>query len=143
MNLSGTFSLSSLDSFAQELMPLFLEKRILLLKGDLGAGKTTFAKALLLQMNPLLDNVPSPSFPLMIPYETCHGTVWHMDLYRLSEKKAWQELQALGFEEICQTDFMIIEWPDRCMEAFSGLQLELWEHSSHERFYHMSFAQKF
>jgi len=81
-----------------------------LLEGPLGAGKTTFARQLLraLTNDPALD-VPSPSYTLVQSYETCLGTVHHLDLWRLSGPG---ELVELGWEDML-SDIVLVEWAER------------------------------
>lgn len=81
------------------------------LSGDLGAGKTTFARALIRHLagNPSVE-VPSPTFTLMQSYELPRFTLIHADLYRLSGPS---ELAELGFDDLTEKAVTLLEWPDR------------------------------
>ncbi len=81
------------------------------LRGQLGMGKTTFARALVraLLRDPALD-VPSPTFALRQDYSSALGQVVHFDLYRISEPC---ELDELGFADALETSITVIEWPER------------------------------
>ena len=81
------------------------------LSGDLGAGKTTFARAMirLLAGNPSIP-VPSPTFTLMQSYELPRFPVVHADLYRLDGPG---ELTELGFDDLPKEALVLLEWPDR------------------------------
>lgn len=83
---------------------------VLALQGDLGAGKSTLARALIraLADDPALD-VPSPTFTLVQSYDT-RVPVHHFDLYRLSFA---DELEELGFPEVLKDGAALIEWPER------------------------------
>lgn len=83
----------------------------LCLEGDLGAGKSTFARALIrtLSGDPALD-VPSPTFTLTQSYETPRFDVAHFDLYRLTDP---EELDELGLETALSRGIAVIEWPSR------------------------------
>ena len=81
------------------------------LTGDLGAGKTTLARAIIRAAADDPDLiVPSPTFTLVEVYETPRGTYWHFDLYRL---EAAEQVYELGWEEARAEGIVLIEWPDR------------------------------
>ena len=84
---------------------------LITLSGDLGAGKTTFARALIRHLAGDVNiEVPSPSFTLMQSYELPRFTIVHADLYRLSGPG---ELNELGFEDAPDNAVTLLEWPDR------------------------------
>ncbi len=81
------------------------------LKGELGAGKTTLARAILrAAMDDPALIVPSPTFTLVEVYETPHGTYWHFDLYRLETP---EQVFELGWEEARAEGIVLLEWPER------------------------------
>jgi tRNA threonylcarbamoyl adenosine modification protein YjeE len=81
------------------------------LSGDLGAGKTSLARAMVRGAtgDPLLE-VPSPTFAIRIDYQASHLQIAHMDLYRISSE---EEAEELGVEEALDNGAVIVEWPDR------------------------------
>src|SRR5437016_13255234 len=81
------------------------------LSGDLGAGKTTFVRALIryLAGNEAIE-VPSPTFTLMQSYDLPPFPLVHADLYRLSGAA---EMSELGFDDLLEDAVVMIEWPDR------------------------------
>lgn len=83
---------------------------LLLLKGNLGAGKTTFTKELVIQMESK-DPVSSPTYALINEYQTPEKKIYHFDLYRL---KSLEEAYDMGIEEYLEekNTFTIIEWPE-------------------------------
>ena len=82
----------------------------ILLHGDLGAGKTTLARAFIRALADAAIEVPSPTFTLVQTYDQTRIPVAHADLYRLA---GGQDLQELGLDELSRIHQLIIEWPDR------------------------------
>lgn len=86
-----------------------IKHNILVLKGNLGAGKTTFTQFLLKNLGSN-DEVSSPTYALVNEYDSPKGTIFHFDLYRL---KNINEVYDIGMEEYLDNAFLcIIEWPE-------------------------------
>lgn len=103
---------AQMPQIAAKIAPLMTPGAILALDGDLGAGKTTLARALIriLADDPVLD-VPSPTFTLVQTYETPRGPLWHFDFYRL---KSPDEIYELGWEDaLAQKAMLVMEWGER------------------------------
>lgn len=83
---------------------------VLLLQGQIGAGKTHFARCLIQALLPVAEDVPSPTFTLVQTYDTGDGEIWHADLYRLDQV---DEVAELGLTEAFETAICLVEWPDR------------------------------
>ena len=95
---------------AATLAPQLRPGDALLLEGPLGAGKTSFARALIRALADAGTEVPSPTFNLVLTYDTPAGTLWHFDLYRVADPR---ELDELGLEDALADGISLIEWPDR------------------------------
>lgn len=95
---------------------------VITLDGDLGAGKTTLAKAIC-QGYGVTEEVTSPTFALVHVYDAPRSPVYHADLYRLDGPK---DLQNLGWDDLVQADaLMLIEWPDRAGELLPSNHLPI------------------
>jgi tRNA threonylcarbamoyladenosine biosynthesis protein TsaE len=102
---------------ARELAATLNRGDVILLSGNLGAGKTAFVRGLAAGLGVDPDDVSSPTFTLVHEYRGGRLTLYHADLYRL-EKVATEEL---GLEEMGVSDGVLaIEWPDRLAHALAG-----------------------
>jgi tRNA threonylcarbamoyl adenosine modification protein YjeE len=113
---------------AAELAPSLKPGDLVTLSGDLGAGKTTFARALIrhLARDPRLE-VSSPTFMLMQLYDTPLFPVVHADLYRVDDVA---ELAELGWEEAADGALVLVEWPERAGGALAADRLDVALHLS-------------
>jgi tRNA threonylcarbamoyladenosine biosynthesis protein TsaE len=92
------------------------------LEGDLGAGKTTFARGFLRGCG-YQGRVPSPTYTLVEPYDCDLYQVFHMDLYRLQDGA---ELEFLGISEMTEAgSLLLIEWPQRAGGLLPAKDLEV------------------
>lgn len=112
-----THSEEETEQIAQRLAATLQRGDVLLLSGDLGAGKTTFVRGLAkgLAIDPA--EVSSPTFTLLHEYKGGRLTLYHADLYRLTRSAT----EDLGLEEAGISDGVLaIEWPDRLSHALEG-----------------------
>lgn len=106
--------LKELNDFSLSISKKLNAGDVVLLNGDLGVGKTTFARLII---NSLFDRynflrpkkISSPTFPILITYSLKQYEISHFDLYRLNNKK---ELFELGFFEEIKRNISFVEWPD-------------------------------
>ena len=106
------------ETLGRELASKLRAGDVVALFGDLGAGKTTLARGILAGLGHG-GEVASPTFPIVIPYETAAFPVWHVDLYRIEDPA---ELEELALDEALEEGAVILEWPERMGHA-------LWPHS--------------
>ena len=97
-------------AFAKKIAAQLPKKCVMFLKGDLGAGKTTFVRYLLHALA-YKGSVKSPTFTLVEPYEFDDWRVFHFDLYRIHSPL---ELDYIGIQDyFAQEAVCLIEWPER------------------------------
>lgn len=103
---------TAMGSLAAQLWPFLSAGDVVALTGDLGAGKSTFARALIRAAMGSSDmDVPSPTFTLVQKYDPAEGpTLQHADLYRIEDP---DEVQELDFEGALADSALLVEWPDR------------------------------
>jgi len=120
-----TYPLSTLAAtraLAQRLAPLLEAGDVLALHGGLGAGKTTFARALIGALRQAETEVPSPTFTLVQSYDGLNFPIYHFDLYRLDQP---DEVFELGWEDT-QMGLMLVEWPDKAGRHLPAWRLDLY-----------------
>ena len=116
------FNKENLANFANNLAKYIKPKISILLKGDLGAGKTFFAKQFISNFYEYNIEVSSPSFNIAHTYKTKSFTIWHFDLYRL---KSWEEIFEIGIEQALDEGIAIIEWPEIIGDDFFKNYIEI------------------
>lgn len=112
-----------LEEFAQNLSNKINISNLILLKGELGSGKTTLSRYLIKHIY-LLNKieppkiVPSPSFTILQSYYIKNFMIHHFDFFRIKDIK---EITEIGFEECINGNIVIIEWPEIVMPMISKL----------------------
>lgn len=99
------------EAVGRTLAALLRAGDVVALSGDLGTGKTTLARGLLHALG-FAGDVPSPSFPIVIPYAPPELSLplCHVDLYRIDDPR---EIEELGLDEARSDSVLLIEWPER------------------------------
>lgn len=114
MTLTGQFITHSAEEtfeLAYSIGESLRESTVFLLQGDLGAGKTVFAKGLAAGLDIDPADVNSPTFTLVNRHDG-RLTLYHLDLYRLEGVP--EDLRAIGLEEMLDEQaIVVIEWPER------------------------------
>lgn len=95
---------------------------VIALSGELGVGKTRFARALIDALTGDAEDVPSPTFTLVQTYDSPVATIWHFDLYRLSRP---EDAYELGIEDAFVDGICLIEWPDRLQHLLPMERLDV------------------
>jgi len=109
--------------FATDLAGALEPGDLVTLSGDLGAGKTTFARALIRHLaGDETIEVPSPTFTFVQSYELPRFTFVHADLYRV---RSAAELAELGFDDVPDGSVVLMEWPDRAAGALPVDRLDV------------------
>ena len=120
-------------SLAADIASLVKAGDLVTLSGELGTGKTTFARALIRNLvgDPELE-VPSPTFTLLQVYDSAvkdgaQFPIVHADLFRIKEPS---ELAELGWEEAADGALVIVEWPERAGDGLAGDRLDIAFHAA-------------
>lgn len=113
--------LAATTALAEKLAPLLRSGDVIALHGGLGAGKTTFSRALISALLGQETEVPSPTYTLVQTYDGPDFPVFHFDLYRLNSP---DEVDELGWDET-QDGLALIEWPDQAGSRLPAWRLDL------------------
>ena len=108
-------------ALAAQIAPHLRKGDMVALIGDLGVGKTEFARALLHSLG-VLGDVPSPTFTLLQTYENNGLFISHFDLYRLNSA---EELDELGWDDALADGLVLTEWPERAGDRLPSSRLVL------------------
>ena len=101
--------LKDLPKIVSDILPN-IKQNIVLFRGEMGAGKTTLIKEIVLQMGSK-DVVSSPTYALVNEYDTPKGNVYHFDFYRINDSV---EAFDMGWEEYAYSgNLCLVEWPER------------------------------
>jgi tRNA threonylcarbamoyladenosine biosynthesis protein TsaE len=105
------YTLDDVDRIGAAIAAVLRVGDVIGLSGDLGAGKTTLARAILKSLG-LVGEAPSPSFAIVQPYASPEVLfpVWHIDLYRIDDPT---EIDELALDEGRDEAALLIEWPER------------------------------
>lgn len=107
---AAELDLAALRAWAEAYASSLRAPAVIALRGDLGAGKTTLAQALLAALG-VRDDVTSPTYALVHEYDSPRGPVHHLDLYRLRDAS---QLAQLGWDDILRgRGIVVVEWPER------------------------------
>jgi tRNA threonylcarbamoyladenosine biosynthesis protein TsaE len=115
---------SATESLAVRLSAIARRRDVIALRGDLGAGKTVFARAFIRARTRPDEEVPSPTFTLVQVYEPVSqaDAVWHFDLFRLETA---DDALELGIEDAFGGAISLIEWPERLGRMLPASRLDL------------------
>ena len=117
------FTLDEIEDVAKSLINKINGVNIILLKGELGTGKTTLIKSILKNLG-IEENITSPTFSIVNQYFTSKLLINHFDLYRV---KSLKELDVIGFEEYLDNEgISFIEWPEIAMSKISYHYIEIY-----------------
>jgi tRNA threonylcarbamoyladenosine biosynthesis protein TsaE len=111
-------SLNMLDQTARELVDKISAQKLWCFEGEMGAGKTTFIKAICKVLG-VTDEITSPTFSLVNEYRTASGqTVYHFDFYRI---RTIEEVYDIGYEDYFNSGAIcLIEWPSNISAILEG-----------------------
>lgn len=109
--------------FAKEIASRLRSGDVVAISGDLGAGKSVFARAVMRALGVKDDALPSPTYTIIQEYDGRGCRIAHVDWYRL---EGADELEAIGVREYFQSPWIcLIEWPERAPDILPGNVIEV------------------
>jgi tRNA threonylcarbamoyladenosine biosynthesis protein TsaE len=119
-----THSAEETIAFGRTLADLLRPPKVVLLRGDLGAGKTTLVKGIAEAFEAAEEeDVTSPTFTLVHEYRGPHATLYHIDLYRIDTER---ELDTLGLDDMMEPgNVLLIEWGEKFLRFANGRDVEI------------------
>lgn len=117
-----TLTQEDLTSLAKPMAMGLRPGDVVALWGDLGVGKTTFARILIQTLVGKAVDVPSPTFTLVQAYDCPQGELWHCDLYRLKDP---EEVYEMGLEDAFHQVICLIEWPERLGDLLPRRRIDM------------------
>jgi tRNA threonylcarbamoyladenosine biosynthesis protein TsaE len=124
--MERTFALPEIDEMARVFWRSFPDKKIYAFQGNMGAGKTSFIRALC-EVKNVKETIGSPTFSIINEYSCESGIIYHLDLYRLKDE---EEAIRAGVEDCLYSgEICLVEWPGRAKGIFPaetlGISLEI------------------
>jgi tRNA threonylcarbamoyladenosine biosynthesis protein TsaE len=114
---------------ARELARRLTRGSVVLLIGDLGAGKTAFVRGLAAGLGAAPEEVSSPTFTLLQEYRAGRLPLLHADLYRLDDPR---EVADLGLEELARDGVLAVEWADKLDRPIAGAFVVRIDHGNND-----------
>ena len=122
MSIKAKYSLNKIDQISQLIIDKIKTIKTIILRGELGSGKTTLVKSVLKKMG-VNDNVTSPTFSIVNEYDFSGNIIYHLDLYRIDNA---DELDVIGFEDyVYSQNTCFIEWPEIVLNKINLKYLDI------------------
>ena len=122
MNKKVKYSLKKIDKISQLIVDKIKTIKTIMLRGELGSGKTTIVKSVLKKIG-VNEVVTSPTFSIVNEYNSAETIVYHFDLYRIENT---EELDVIGFEDyIYSQNICFIEWPEIVLDKINFKYLDI------------------
>ena len=116
------YSLTNIDEISQLIVHKIKTIKTIMLRGELGSGKTTIVKSVLKKIG-VNEVVTSPTFSIVNEYNSAETIIYHFDLYRIEKT---EELDVIGFEDyIYSQNLCFIEWPEIVLDKINFKYLDI------------------
>lgn len=122
MSKKVKYGLNNIDEISQLIVDKIKTIKTIVLRGELGSGKTTLVKSVLKKMG-VNEGVTSPTFSIVNEYDFAGNIIYHFDLYRIENI---EELDVIGFEDyIYSQNISFIEWPEIVLNKINLKYLDI------------------